>query len=116
MKNCTAHLIGVTKVYDDTIILNNISMEIHFGELILLLGPSGSGKTTILTICAGLVGPSAGKVLLFGKGFEDYARSDLQYMRSRKIGFVFQNFNLINGLTVLENVMVTLRFSGKKRA
>ena len=116
MKNCTAHLIGVTKVYDDTIILNNISMEIHSGELILLLGPSGSGKTTILTICAGLVGPSAGKVLLFEKEFEDYTRSDLQYMRSRKIGFVFQNFNLINGLTVLENVMVTLRFSGKKRA
>ena len=116
MKNTIARLTRVSKVYDNSSILKDITMEIHAGELILLLGPSGSGKTTILTICAGLVGPSAGNVLLFGKEFEEYTRSDLQHMRSRKIGFVFQNFNLISGLSVLENVMVTLRFAGKKRA
>jgi putative ABC transport system ATP-binding protein len=115
MKKSIAHLIGITKIYDDRDILNNISMKIHSGQLILLLGPSGSGKTTILTLCAGLIGPSTGDILLFGKRFEDYTKADLQYMRSRKIGFVFQNFNLLNGLTVLENVMVTLRFSGKNR-
>jgi putative ABC transport system ATP-binding protein len=116
MKNSIARLTRVSKVYDNSSILKDITMDIHAGELILLLGPSGSGKTTILTICAGLVGPSAGNVLLFGKEFEEYTRGDLQHMRSRKIGFVFQNFNLISGLSVLENVMVTLRFAGKKRA
>jgi len=115
MKKSIANLVGVTKIYDERDILKNIFMEMHSGQLILLLGPSGSGKTTILTLCAGLIGASTGKVFLFGKKFEDYTTADLQYMRARKIGFVFQNFNLLIGLTVLENVMVTLRFSGKKR-
>ena len=86
------------------------------GELLVLLGPSGSGKTTLLTLIAGLLSPTSGKLLLFGRSVEDYSQRELQSMRARKIGFIFQNFLLIDAIPVVENIALVLRFSGMRRA
>jgi len=95
--------------------VRGVSLEARRGELILLLGPSGSGKTTLLTLMAGLCRPSEGKITLFGRSLADYARAELQRLRARKMGFVFQTFLLLDSLTVRENVEIVLRFSGSSK-
>jgi putative ABC transport system ATP-binding protein len=92
--------------------VTNISLFCHTGELILLLGPSGSGKTTLLTLMAGLIRPTQGNILLFGNEVQSYSDEKLQDLRARRLGFIFQNFLLIDSLTVMENVALVLRFGG----
>jgi len=99
-----------------TAAVRNVSLRASCGELVLLLGPSGSGKTTLLTLAAGLVKPTSGTVSLFGKDVESHAPGELQRLRALRIGFVFQNFHLIDSLKVIENVALVLRFAGKRRA
>lgn len=99
-----------------TTAVRNVSLQASCGELVLLLGPSGSGKTTLLTLAAGLVRPTSGTVSLFGKNVESYVPGELQLLRALRIGFVFQNFHLIDSLKVIENVALVLRFAGKTRA
>jgi putative ABC transport system ATP-binding protein len=98
-----------------TAAVRDVTLQALPGELILLLGPSGSGKTTLLTLIAGLIRPTSGRVLLFGKDVESYASGELQRVRARKVGFVFQTFLLIDSLTALENVEIVLRFNGTRR-
>lgn len=86
------------------------------GELVVLLGPSGSGKTTLLTLIAGLLSPTSGKLFLFGKAIQSYSKRELQSMRAGKIGFIFQNFLLIDSIPALENIAMVLRFSGQSRS
>ncbi|UCF89423.1 MAG: ABC transporter ATP-binding protein [bacterium] len=86
------------------------------GELIVLLGPSGSGKTTLLTLIAGLLSPTSGSLSLFGQSLTSYSNGDLQSMRAKRIGFIFQNFLLIDSIPVVENVAMVLRFSGRGRS
>ena len=105
----------VVKNFSATPVIRGVSLEGRSGELILLLGPSGSGKTTILTLCAGLLAPSSGTVFLYDRNIESYRNGQLQRLRSENIGFVFQNFNLIEALTVRENVMMPMRFLGVKK-
>jgi putative ABC transport system ATP-binding protein len=120
-KNFThiAELRNVTKRYEGphggTLALNNISFAANQGELILLLGPSGSGKTTFLTLLAGLQGPTSGEVYLFGKQTKDYSPKELQFIRAKRIGFIFQTFLLIDSLTVLQNVMLVKQFAGANK-
>jgi putative ABC transport system ATP-binding protein len=115
-------LVNVTKVYGssgrETAALRNVTLEARAGELILLLGPSGSGKTTLLTLMAGLQCPTAGDVYIFGRMVSEYTAQELQKLRAVRMGFVFQTFNLIESLTVLENVMLVMKFAGvsKKKA
>jgi putative ABC transport system ATP-binding protein len=99
-----------------TAAVRDVTLQAFPGELILLLGPSGSGKTTLLTLIAGLSRPTSGRVLLFGKDIESYASRELQRVRARKVGFIFQTFLLIDSLTALENVEIVLRFNGGKRS
>jgi putative ABC transport system ATP-binding protein len=117
--NFTVHLEDVTKIFgtnsNKTIAVKNISIHASPGELVLILGPSGSGKTTLLTLIAGLLKPSSGIISLFEKNIGDYSSKELQNVRARRIGFVFQNFLLIDSLTVIENVALVLRFAGRKR-
>ena len=80
--------------------------------MILLLGPSGSGKTTLLTIISGLQPVTCGDVYLFGKKINEYSQYELQVIRARRMGFIFQNFNLINSLNVIQNVILVLKFAG----
>ena len=111
---------GVTKVFDGsgppTTAVRDVSLEVGPGELVLLMGPSGSGKTTLLTLAAGLARPTSGRVTLFGRAVEACTARELQALRARRIGFVFQTFLLIDALTVAENVEIVLRFGRTRRA
>lgn len=89
-------------------VLNNINFEVEKGETLSIVGPSGSGKTTLLGLCAGLDAPSSGDIIINGVsmvGLDEDARAEL---RSKEIGFIFQNFQLIPTLTALENVMIPM--------
>jgi putative ABC transport system ATP-binding protein len=107
---------NVSKIYrsnehQDTGILE-ITMKAVRSELLLLLGPSGSGKTTLLTIIAGLIQPTAGHISLFSRELTSYTSHELQKLRAKKIGFVFQTFLLLEDLTVIENIKLVLHFGG----
>jgi putative ABC transport system ATP-binding protein len=93
----------------------DVDLTVEEGKLVLLLGPSGSGKTTLLTLMAGLVAPSSGSVSIGGRRLDRLLPVELQRMRARNIGVVFQAFNLIDALTALENVALVLRFAGTAR-
>jgi len=95
-----------------TAALNKVTFQANSGELVLLLGPSGSGKTTFLTMLAGLQKPSEGEVSVYGKNIKDYSSKELQILRARHIGFIFQTFYLLDSLTSFENVMLVLKFAG----
>jgi putative ABC transport system ATP-binding protein len=100
----------------DLVILRDIELEITRGEAVAVLGASGSGKSTLLAILAGLDTPTAGTVTLDGvdmTAMDEDARASL---RGRKIGFVFQSFQLLPGYTALENVMLPLELSGREDA
>ncbi|MGL5082489.1 MAG: ABC transporter ATP-binding protein [Microcoleaceae cyanobacterium] len=95
-----------------TQVLKGIDIGVHQGDIQLLMGPSGSGKTTLLTILAGLLTPTAGKVILLGQEVTKMSRSKLSKFRLQNIGFVFQGFNLFPALTATENVEVALNIKG----
>jgi putative ABC transport system ATP-binding protein len=109
-------LIGVTKIYGqgDTAVkaLDNVSLAVNSGEVVAVMGTSGSGKSTLLAIAGGLVKPTSGSVLVGGEDLGSLKRRALSAMRRRRIGFVFQDFNLIPGLTALENVALPLELDG----
>jgi putative ABC transport system ATP-binding protein len=122
MKEETGHitqLVNVTKHYEGpgqgTVALKNVSFAAGPGEMILLLGPSGSGKTTLLTLLAGLQSPTTGEVYLFGKKTNEYSPKELQSLRAKRLGFIFQTFYLLDSLTVLQNVMMIMHFAGVSR-
>ena len=118
--SCVVELVSVSKIFGSnehkTTAVREISLSASSGELLLLLGPSGSGKTTLLTLIAGLLEPTSGAISLFGRNIESYSAKELQQIRARKIGFIFQTFLLIDSLTALENVGVVLRFTGKSKS
>ena len=92
--------------------VRDVSLEVSPGEMVLLVGPSGSGKTTLLTLIAGLLRPDAGMVRLFGEDLASCSPDRMQHVRARRIGFVFQTFQLIDAITAVENVALALRFGG----
>jgi putative ABC transport system ATP-binding protein len=92
--------------------LDGVSLEIEQGEFVAVVGRSGSGKTTMLD-CAGLLmRPTAGRVLLDGVDTGQLGERERAELRSRRIGFIFQEFNLLPTLSVMENVLLPLRYSG----
>ena len=93
-------------------VVRDISLDVCPGEMVLLVGPSGSGKTTLLTLIAGLLRPDAGMVRLFGDDLALRSAEQMQHIRARRIGFVFQTFHLIDAITAVENVALALRFGG----
>jgi ABC-type lipoprotein export system ATPase subunit len=84
--------------------LDGVNLEVFAGEFLAVVGRSGSGKTTLLNLIGALDRPTSGEVLFEGKSLGDFSNRDLALLRREKIGFVFQTFNLLPSLTVLENV------------
>jgi putative ABC transport system ATP-binding protein len=92
--------------------LRGIDLVVERGELVAVMGPSGSGKSTLLTIAGSLEEPTSGEVLVDGIDLAAVSRSERATMRRRSIGYVFQDFNLLPGLTALENVTLPLELDG----
>lgn len=97
-------------------VLEDVSFEIEKGETFAIVGPSGSGKTTLLGLCAGLDKPESGKINLCGKELSSLSEDERAVLRNKKVGFVFQDFQLLPTLTALENVSVPLELQGDKNA
>jgi putative ABC transport system ATP-binding protein len=92
--------------------LRDVSLSVDEAELVAIMGPSGSGKSTLLTIAGSLEEPSSGEVLVEGGALSAMSRSDRARLRRRSIGYVFQDFNLLAGLTAAENVSLPLELDG----
>jgi len=111
---------GVRKAFrrgaSATPVLRGIDLSIARGESVYLLGPSGSGKTTLLSIIGALLTPDAGDVRVLGHAVAKLSTSERAVLRRRYIGFVFQRFHLIRGLTAAENVAAPLRLDGQGAA
>ena len=102
---------------DETVhALDKASMHVAPGEFVSIIGPSGSGKSTLMNIIGCLDTADSGEYLLDGIPIEEYSENELARIRNRKIGFVFQNFNLIPKLTAEENVELPLIYQGVKKA
>ena len=95
-------------------ILENINFTLNEKETFSIVGPSGSGKTTLLGICAGLDSTSSGTVELCGVNLGDLNEDEKAILRSQKVGFIFQDFQLLPSLTALENILVPLELQGHK--
>ena len=106
----------LTKIYQmgDTEVraLNGASFTIHKGEMVAIMGPSGSGKSTLMSILGCLDVPTSGKYILDGLAVENMDDTELAEIRGQKIGFVFQQFNLLARTSALENVMLPLTYAG----
>ncbi len=94
--------------------LRGVTLDVKRGEIVCLMGPSGSGKTTLLNILGGLDTPSRGHISVDGENVVSLSEEKLADLRLRKMGFVFQNFNLLAGFTALENVMVPMVLLNKR--
>ncbi len=110
---------GLTKVFKaegvETIALRGVSLKVDKGDFITVMGPSGCGKTTLLNLLGMIDEPSDGKYLFFGQDVYSMNERQKTELRKRNIGFVFQNFNLIDDLTVYENIELPLVYLGWKR-
>jgi putative ABC transport system ATP-binding protein len=96
--------------------LRGVTLDVTRGEIVCLMGPSGSGKTTLLNILGGLDTPSRGHVSVEGENVVSLSEEKLAALRLRKMGFVFQNFNLLSSFTAFENVMVPMVLVNKPDA
>jgi putative ABC transport system ATP-binding protein len=97
-------------------ILSDINLLVTFGESIAIAGESGSGKSTLISLLAGLDTPTTGSISLNGKSLTSMDEDGRAAMRNQLVGFVFQSFQLLQGLTALENVMLPLELRGDKNA
>ena len=114
----SGHHIGktVTGPEGSLTILHDLDIAIHSGEAVAIVGPSGSGKSTLLGILAGLDTPTTGVVDLLGQPMSTLEEDERARLRAGKVGFVFQSFQLLPGLTALENVMLPLELTGEPDA
>jgi len=97
-------------------ILQNISLNVRYQEALVIKGASGSGKTTLLGLMAGLDQITSGEITLLGQGLGDKTEEQRSGIRAGKVGFVFQSFQLVQGATALQNVMLPLELGGEKNA
>jgi putative ABC transport system ATP-binding protein len=106
----------VSKIYgsgaDEVHALRDVNLSVRGGELVAVMGPSGSGKSTLLTIAGALEEPTSGQVMVTGIDLSGASLNDQAKLRRRLVGYVFQDFNLLAGLTAVENVTLPLELDG----
>jgi putative ABC transport system ATP-binding protein len=102
----------VTTAEGPLVILDDINFTVATGASVAILGASGSGKTTLLGLLAGLDVPSSGRVIIAGRDLNELDEDGRALLRADTVGFVFQNFQLLQGLTAMENVMLPLELAG----
>lgn len=108
-----ANLKKVYKIGDvETVALDNISFTIEKGEFVAIMGPSGSGKSTLMHILGALDKPTSGTYILDSKKIDQLTDDELAEIRNKKIGFIFQAFNLLPRTSALKNVMLPMRYAG----
>lgn len=120
------HVSHLSKIYKteamETVALDDVSFDIQKGEFVAIMGPSGSGKSTLMHILGALDTPSSGTYILDGNNVENLSDDKLAEIRNEKIGFIFQAFNLLPRISILQNVELPMRYAGisveerKKRA
>jgi putative ABC transport system ATP-binding protein len=107
---------NITKIYGEgenrVIAVDNVSLQLSPGEVLLIMGPSGSGKTTLLSMMGCILRPTSGEIEVDGRAVNALREAELPEIRRRYIGFVFQSFNLFPSLTAQENVELVLRLKG----
>src|ERR1051326_596175 len=94
-------------------IIRDVTFEVPAQQFVAIMGPSGSGKSTLLGLIAGLDWPSSGSILIDGEDITKLPEDQMARLRGKKLGFVFQSYNLIPTLTALENVILPMEFNGK---
>ncbi|KOC50145.1 ABC transporter ATP-binding protein [Clostridium botulinum] len=104
---------NLKKNYNNTNVLKGINLEIHKGEFLGIMGASGSGKTTLLNILSGVDKLTSGKIELLGRDINKLSKNDMTLFRRNHLGFVFQEFNLLDSLTLKENIMLPLSLECK---
>lgn len=109
-------LIGVNKVYGAHAVLEQCDLSVRPGEFVVVVGRSGSGKSTLLNLIGGLDRPTSGTVELLGQSLAGLTEDELSRVRCRRLGFVFQFFNLIPTLKVEENVRLPMALNGVSKA
>jgi len=116
MNKQVIHLDNVWKTYRmgdvEVNALQGLNLEVKSGEFLAIMGPSGSGKSTAVNMIGCLDVPTKGKIILDGHDISKLTESELAQIRGRKIGFIFQQFNLIPTLTAMENIMLPMIFQG----
>jgi putative ABC transport system ATP-binding protein len=109
---------AVSKSYGDgageVLALQDADLTVRAGELVAIMGPSGSGKSTLLTIAGALEQPTSGVVVVDGHDVSSMSPNDRSRLRRRSVGYVFQDFNLLSGLTAVENVALPLELDGTR--
>ena len=120
MKECIINIDSLTKTYqsgkNQFKALNSVTLKIHAGDFVAIMGPSGSGKSTLMNIIGCLDRPTSGSVIIDGENISTVSDNELAQIRGRKIGFIFQKFNLIPTMTALKNIELPMVFVGGTKA
>ena len=111
---------NLTKTYGDNLdnktnAVRDISLDIKKGEFTAIMGPSGSGKSTLLNMLSGILEPSGGDVMIDGVSLSGMNKQQMAQFRREKLGFVFQDFNLLDNLTIKENIILPMVFGRKDK-
>ena len=105
---------NLEKDYGNNKVIKGITLNIEEGQMVTIIGQSGSGKSTLLYLLSGLEQPSSGKIFLNDKLITDLSDKEMSNIRKKEIGFIFQFYNLIDNLSVLDNIMFPMKYFWNK--